>query len=262
MGEPAYRQKRSPAVAPSEQPANGIGEGAVRQPPLGPGDRPSVLHKRGAAGKPLADPDAGPLAHEAHELPLLPLHLVEAPQRSVAAQQLGEEPSHIASPLLLLPVLVLVVINVLLEERAAGSHRRGLRMWRARRRDLGLGRGIGGRAPAPGGGGCRVLRRGRVARPRRVGLCAADGGRGRTGRRGPERFPPLELEGEALLPLLVLAPAALLSLERRRFGCAEGLVGARVWAGREEGDGPFGVGLHGRGDGGTQGKFGRALKLG
>ncbi|TVU35046.1 hypothetical protein EJB05_16914 [Eragrostis curvula] len=117
-GERAYRQRHGPTGAPSEQPADGVGERAVRQPPLGPGDRPGVLHERGAAGEPLANPGAGPLAHEAQELPLLPLRLVEAPQRRVVAQQLAEEPSRIAVLLVPLPVFV-IVVGVLVEERAA-----------------------------------------------------------------------------------------------------------------------------------------------
>jgi hypothetical protein len=110
---------------------------------------------------------------------------------------------------------------------------------RRRHFDRGLGRGYGGRAQAPFR---RVRRWRRVARPRYVGLRAGGGGGsggGRTGRRGAEGFPPRELVGEALLPLAVLALAALLALERSGLGWPEGVVvvAARVW-------GSLRVGLH------------------
>ena len=120
---------------------------------------------------------------------------------------------------------------------------------RRRHFDRGLGRGYGGRAPAPGVGFRRIRRWRRVARPRYVGLRAGGSGGGRTGRRGAERFPPRELVGETLLPLALLALAALLALERRGLGWPEGLrvVAARVWGGGEEGNVSLGVGLHSRG---------------
>jgi hypothetical protein len=110
---------------------------------------------------------------------------------------------------------------------------------RHRHLDRGLGRGYGWRAPAPFR---RVRRWRRVARPRYVGLRAGGGdgsGGGRTGRRVAEGFPPRKLVGEALLPLAVLALAALLALERSGLGWPEGLVvvAARVW-------GSLRIGLH------------------
>nr|ACR36579.1 unknown [Zea mays] len=215
-----YRRRSNPACAPSEQQADGVGERAVRQPPLGPGDRPGVLNERGASGKPLAQPGAAPLAHQAQEVPLVPLRLVEPPQRRVAAQQLAEESSRTA-----LVLLLLVLFELRFKERAAGPYGDDLRVQgdRARHVDCGLRRrrrGYGGRAPAPGVGFRGVRRRRRVTRPRRIGLRLGGGhgsGGGWEGRRGAERLPPHELVNEVPLPLAVLALAALLPLERRRL---------------------------------------------